>query len=98
MLKNHIDRALGRRHADHRLATNYDVAGSRLIEPGDQAKRSRLAAARRSEQAEKRATLDGKRYVVDRHDVSETLRDAPKFDIDLLRITGLRGQFLSPSR
>ena len=35
MLKYHIDRPFVRRHADHRLAADYDVAGRRLIEPGD---------------------------------------------------------------
>ena len=98
MLKYHIDRAFVRRHADHRMAADYDVAGCRLIEPGDQAKRGCLAAARRSEHAEKRPTFVRKRYVINRHNVSETLRDVTKFDIDLLLITGLLAQVLAPSR
>ena len=37
ILENHVDRALVRRHADHRPAADYDVAGGRLLKPCDKA-------------------------------------------------------------
>ena len=97
ILEDHVDRALVGRHPNHRLAADDDVAGRRLFKPCDQAERGRLAAARRSQKAEKRATFDGKRYVIDRHDVSKMLRDASKLDVGLSRIMSSCGQFLPPS-
>ena len=59
---------------------DLDAPGGRLLEPGDQTQRGRLAATGRAEQHAERASLDRKRHVVDRGAVAEILDEM--FDRD----------------
>ena len=56
---------------EHRLAGDLDRAGIRGLETGEAAQNRGLAAARRSEQRQGVALLDGERDAVDRDEVAE---------------------------
>ena len=65
---------------DHAVADG-DGAVVDLLEPGDEAQRRRLAAARRAEQHEQLAVGDVQRQVVDSGGVAEPLGDALEADL-----------------
>jgi hypothetical protein len=68
-LEHHGDRALRRRQYGHVAAGDRDAARVRLLEPGDEPQRRRLAAARRAEEHVERSGVERERDVVDRtHD------------------------------
>ena len=80
VLEDEADPALLRRERGRVLARDHDLAGVRLLEPGDHAQERRLAAAARPEQRRQRARLDHERDVVERGERSEPLGHAPCLD------------------
>ena len=59
-LEHHRDLALGGGERVDESAADVDVAGGDAVEPGDHAQQRRLAAARRSDQHDEFAVVDGK--------------------------------------
>jgi hypothetical protein len=55
------------------LAAQQDLAGGRQLQPGDHAQRRGLAAARRAEQHEELAVLDGEGGALHGDEVAEAL-------------------------
>jgi hypothetical protein len=64
-LEHHVHRPRIRRQPGDVDPVNDNAAAVRRLEPGNYAQQSRLAAARRAEKREKRATLHAQRHVVD---------------------------------
>ena len=81
MLEDRVDVAAERRHPGDRLALEQDLAGRRLLEPGDHPEGRRLAAARRPEEAVELAPGDPQGHLVDRDDVAEALGHLEDLDV-----------------
>ena len=79
-LEHHGDVALLRRQLVHALPRNHDVPRRGALETGDHAQRRRLAAARRTEQADDLARRHGKIGIPDRDEVAELLGDLAYLD------------------
>ena len=72
-LEDRVDRPLVRLRPGDVLVADRDLAGRRLLEPGDHPQGGRLAAPGRAEQGEERARGDREIEVVDRHEGAEPL-------------------------
>ncbi len=87
VLKNEADVALVGHEVGDILFPNEDAAAIGTLEPGDHAKRRRLAAPGRAQQREQFPGLDRQADVLDRvhqplHPVRELLRDVLDADAD----------------
>src|SRR5262249_17191156 len=74
-----------RRHAGEVLSVKEHLALARLLEAGDHTHQRRLAAARRPEQREELALVDGERQVIDGGEIAKALADAAEFNEGLRR-------------
>jgi hypothetical protein len=80
-LEDGVDLALVRRGAGHVDPVEQDAAGGRLLEPGDQPQRGRLAAAGRPQQREQLAAAHLQVDPVHRGDVLEALDQPDEPDL-----------------
>ncbi len=85
VLEDRVDVPLVGRHPGDRLAGQQDLARGRLLEAGDHAQGRGLAAAGRAEERVEGPGCDAQVHRIDRHDVSEPLRDVQDLDIRLGR-------------
>ena len=74
VLEDRVDAALVRRQVRNVLAFEVDSPGIRTLKASEHAQQSRLAAARRTEQREELAFVDGKANVVDCSQRTKPLR------------------------
>src|SRR5208337_4128041 len=86
-LEDDAEIALRRRQPGDVLPRLDDAPAGRRIEPGDGAQQRRLAAARRADEGDELARVDGQRHVLEGDEVAEHLADP--FD-DEIRRAGLR--------
>src|SRR5262249_52089268 len=82
VLKHHTEVALVRRYVVHDLAADRHGALVHLLQPGDDAERGRLPAARGAEQAENLATPHLERHPIHGQSVAESLADIAQLYID----------------
>ena len=80
-LEHHRQAALRRRRIDHVDPVDQDLAGGRVLEPGDEPEQRGLAAARRPDEDDEGAVVDGEVDVADDADLAEALLDAFQFDL-----------------
>src|SRR5205823_3193699 len=95
-LEHRVHGALVRRRRGHVSAIQQDLAGRGLLEPGDEAERRRLAAARGPQEREELAARDIDVDPVDGDDVVEPLYELQQSDVarhgaDVTRTTGRAG-------
>jgi hypothetical protein len=79
-LKHHAHAAVGRAECGHVVIADQDAPGRDRFEPGDQAKRRRLAAAGRAEQGDEAAGGDDEAHVAHGRHRPVPLRHVRKLD------------------
>jgi hypothetical protein len=82
VLENRVHVTLERWDTRDILAVQFDLPGSRLLEPGDQAETGRLAGTRRAEHGEEFAVVDVQINVIYGFDIAKVTADIPKPDSD----------------
>jgi hypothetical protein len=83
VLEDGVHAPLERRQVGDLGLADVDRAGGDLLEAADHPQRRGLAAARRAEQGEELAVLDGKRQIVDRGEFPEPFRDPIEPDVSV---------------
>ena len=81
VLEHHGDVPLERRQIVDPPPTDQDVAGARILQPGDEIERRRLAAAGRPEQGHELPVADLQVDAPADGDRAETLGDGAQFDL-----------------
>ena len=79
-LEDHGEAALGRGDLVDHLAVDEDFAGGNLLQAGDHAEQRRFPAARRADEDDELAVLDGKVDAVDHLDGAEVLHHAAELE------------------
>jgi hypothetical protein len=81
LLEYHVYRAFVGGDSNHGITADEDIAFGGLVETGDKPQRGGFATAGGSEETEKGAALDSKRYIINRDNIVETLGNVSKLDI-----------------
>jgi hypothetical protein len=76
VLEDHGEIAVLRCDVVHDTVADVDLTAARFLQPGDDAQRGRLAAARRPEQNEELAVVDLQVQIVKGRELAEALVDA----------------------
>src|SRR6267142_1128300 len=87
-LKNHIHRALVRRHRRHFFAADDNLPRAWLIKPGYHSQQSRFSATARSQQTEKLALADAQADALQRLHICKLSRTSVE-SMSTLRISAI---------